>query len=128
VRLWAISLGLISLLTGAAQGRRRRSTPRGRCRRGAQFAKAQKAYEALLPELRSSDPAALGAALIALSKIASAQGQYDSAAARAREAITSIVRPETDAARRTQSISSASQSSTRRITRPHSISWRQRSS
>src|SRR5262249_36000649 len=48
---------------------------------------AQKAYEALLPELRSSDPAALGEALNALSKIASAQGQYDSAAARAREAI-----------------------------------------
>jgi tetratricopeptide (TPR) repeat protein len=87
VRLWAISLGLISVLTGAAQG----ASPaldaaRALQERGA-IREAQKAYEALLPELRSSDPAALGAALIALSKIASAQGQYDSAAARAREAI-----------------------------------------
>jgi len=82
----AISLGLISLLTGAVHG----APPalddaRALQQRGA-LREAQKAYEALLPELRSSDPAALGAALNALSKIASAQGQYDSAAARAREA------------------------------------------
>jgi tetratricopeptide (TPR) repeat protein len=82
----AISLGLISLLTAAVHG----APPalddaRALQQRGA-LREAQKAYEALLPELRSSDPAALGAALNALSKIASAQGQYDSAAARAREA------------------------------------------
>jgi tetratricopeptide (TPR) repeat protein len=86
VRLCAISLGLISLLTGAAHG----APPaldhaRALQQRGA-LREAQKAYEALLPELRSSDPAALGEALNALSQIASGQGQYDSAAARAREA------------------------------------------
>jgi len=86
VRLCAINLGLISLLTGAAHA----APPalddaRALQQRGA-LREAQKAYEALLPELRSSDPAALGAALNALSKIASAEGQYDSAAARAREA------------------------------------------
>ncbi|HXO15563.1 MAG TPA: hypothetical protein VN835_04420, partial [Steroidobacteraceae bacterium] len=80
----AISLGLISLLTGAVHG----APPalddaRALQQRGA-LREAQKAYEALLPELRSSDPAALGAALNALSQIASAEGQYDSAAARAR--------------------------------------------
>jgi len=86
VRLWVISLGLISLLTGAAHGAPTAlDEARALQQRGA-LREAQKAYEALLPELRSSDPAALGAALIALSKIASAQGQYDSAAARAREA------------------------------------------
>jgi len=78
---------LISLLAGAAHG----APPalddaRALQKRGA-LREAQKAYEALLPELRSSDPAALGAALNALSQIASAQGQYDSAAARAREAV-----------------------------------------
>lgn len=77
---------MIFLLTGAAHG----APPalddaRALQQRGA-LREAQKAYEALLPELRSSDPAALGAALIELSRIASAQGQYDSAAARAREA------------------------------------------
>ncbi len=87
MRLCAINLGLISLLTGAAHG----APPaldgaRALQQRGA-LREAQKAYEALLPELRSSDPAALGDALIALSKIASAQGQYDAAAARAREAV-----------------------------------------
>jgi len=87
VRLCAISLGLIFLLTGAAHG----APPalddaRALQQRGA-LREAQKAYEALLPELRSSDPAALGAALIELSRVASAEGQYDSAAARAREAI-----------------------------------------
>ncbi|HWE23846.1 MAG TPA: CHAT domain-containing protein, partial [Myxococcales bacterium] len=87
MRLRAISLCLISLLAAAAEG----APPaldeaRALQQRGA-LREAQKAYEALLPELRSSDPAALGAALNALSKIASAQGQYDSAAARAREAI-----------------------------------------
>ena len=83
----AISLGLILLLAGSARG----APPtledaRALQQRGA-LREAQKAYEALLPGLRSSDQAALGAALNALSKIASAQGQYDSAAARAGEAI-----------------------------------------
>ena len=86
MRLCAISLGLISLLTGAARGAPPAlAEARALQQRGA-LREAQKAYEALLPELRSSDPAALGAALNALSQIASAQGQYDSAAARAREA------------------------------------------
>ena len=86
--LCAISLGLISLLAGAAQGGAPLTLEdaRGLQQRGA-LREAQNAYEALLPELRSSDPAGLGAALRALSKIASAQGQYESAAARAREAI-----------------------------------------
>src|SRR5438067_5157891 len=76
----------MSLLTGAARGAPPAlAEARALQQRGA-LREAQKAYEALLPELRSSDPAALGAALNALSQIASAQGQYDSAAARAREA------------------------------------------
>src|SRR5207237_6629686 len=83
---------------------------------------AQKAYEALLPELRSSDLAALGAALNALSQIASAQGNTTPPPRGLAKRPTFIVRSETGAARRTQSNSSASQSSTRRITRPHSIS------
>src|SRR5438128_6541179 len=49
---------------------------------------AQKAYEALLPQLRASDPAALATALKALSKIATSQGRYGEAAAMAREAAT----------------------------------------
>ena len=86
MRLCAISLALISLLTGAARGAPPAlAEARALQQRGA-LREAQKAYEALLPELRSSDPAGLGAALNALSQIASAQGQYDSAAARAREA------------------------------------------
>ncbi|TMA24676.1 MAG: CHAT domain-containing protein [Deltaproteobacteria bacterium] len=77
---------MISLLTGAARGAPPAlAEARALQQRGA-LREAQKAYEALLPELRSSDPAALGAALNALSQIASSQGQYDSAAARAREA------------------------------------------
>ena len=85
--LRAISLGLISVLAGAAQaGSPTLDDARALQQRGA-LPEAQKVYEALLPELRSSDPAALGAALKALSKIASAEGQYESAAARAREAI-----------------------------------------
>jgi tetratricopeptide (TPR) repeat protein len=88
VRLCAIALGLISLLAGAARG-----APVSKVldeawalqERGA-LREAQKAYEALLPGLRSSDRAALGEALIELSRIASAQGQYDSASAKAREA------------------------------------------
>ncbi len=85
--LCAISLGLISLLAGAAHGAPLTlDDARALQQRGA-LREAQKAYEALLPELRSSDPAALGAALNALSKIATAQGQYESAAARAREAV-----------------------------------------
>ena len=80
-------MGLISLLAGAAYGAPLAlDEARVLQQRGA-LREAQKAYEALLPDLRSSDPAALGAALNALSKIASAQGQYESAAARAREAV-----------------------------------------
>jgi tetratricopeptide (TPR) repeat protein len=87
VTLCAISLGLISVLAGAAQaGSPTLDDARALQQRGA-LPEAQKAYEALLPELRSSDPTALGAALKALSRIASAQGQYEAAAARAREAI-----------------------------------------
>ena len=48
---------------------------------------AQKAYEALLPDLRSADQAALAAALNALSQIQSARGEYDPAMAHAREAL-----------------------------------------
>lgn len=85
--LRAINVGLISALAGAVQA----ASPtlddaRALQQRGA-LPEAQKAYEALLPDLRSSDAAGLGAALKALSRIASAQGQYESAAARAREAI-----------------------------------------
>jgi tetratricopeptide (TPR) repeat protein len=86
VRLRAISLGLISLLTGAAHGAPPALEHARALQEKGALREAQKAYEALLPELRSSDPAALGAALNALSQIASAEGQYDSAAARAREA------------------------------------------
>jgi len=87
VSFCAISLGLISLLAGAAQGPPLTLDDARALQQKGALREAQKAYEALLPELRSSDPAALGEALNALSKIASAQGQYDSAAARAREAI-----------------------------------------
>ena len=87
MRLRAISLGLISLLAGAAQGAPLALEDARALRQRGALREAQKAYEALLPELRSSDRAALGSALNALSKIASAQGQYDSAAARAREAV-----------------------------------------
>ena len=80
-------MGLIFLLTGAARGAPLAlDDARALQQRGA-LPEAQKAYEALLPQLRASDPGALGAALNALSKIASAQGQYESAAARAREAV-----------------------------------------
>ena len=86
MRLCAISLGLISLLAGAsyaappALDEARALQERGALR------EARQAYQALLPELRSSDPAALATALKALNKIALAQGQYEEAAARAREA------------------------------------------
>lgn len=86
MRLFAISLGLISLLTGALHGAPLTlDEARGLQEKGA-LREAQTAYEALLPQLRSSDPAALATALKALSKIASAQGRYEDAAARAREA------------------------------------------
>ena len=81
--LCAISLGLISLLAASALTL---DDARALQQRGA-LREAQKAYEALLPKLRSSDRAALGAALNELSKVDQMQGQYDSAAARAREAI-----------------------------------------
>jgi len=81
-----ISLGLISLLTGAAYGAPPALDHARALQEKGALREAQKAYEALLPELRSSDKAALGAALIELSRIDSAEGQYDSAAARAREA------------------------------------------
>jgi tetratricopeptide (TPR) repeat protein len=86
VRLCAISLGLIFLLADAAHGAPLALDHARALQESGALREAQKAYEALLPELRSSDRAALGAALIALSQIASAQGQYDSGAARAREA------------------------------------------
>ncbi len=86
MRLFAISLGLISLLTGPLHGAPLTlDGARGLQERGA-LREAQTAYEALLPQLRSSDPAALATALKALSKIALAQGRYEDAAARAREA------------------------------------------
>jgi CHAT domain-containing protein/tetratricopeptide (TPR) repeat protein len=87
VALCALSLGFISLLAGTAQGAPPTLDQARALQQKGALREAQEAYEALLPRLRSSDPAAFGAALDALSKIASAQGQYDSAAARAREAI-----------------------------------------
>jgi len=64
VRLCAINLGLISLLTGRGgtpHPPAPRTTRPGRLQQeGAHFAKRRRPYEALLPELRSSDPAALG--------------------------------------------------------------------
>jgi tetratricopeptide (TPR) repeat protein len=86
VRDCAIILGLICSLTGAARGAPPALADARALQQKGSLREAQKAYEGLLPELRSSDRAALGAALNALSQIASAQGQYESAAARAREA------------------------------------------
>ena len=86
MRLCAISLGLVSLLTAPAQGASPALDEARALQQKGALREAQKAYEALLPELRSSDQVALGAALNELSRIASAQGQYNSAAARAREA------------------------------------------
>ena len=86
MRLCAIGLGLLASLTGAARGAPPALAEARALQQKGALRGAEKAYEALLPALRSSDRAALGAALNALSQIASAQGQYDSAAARAREA------------------------------------------
>jgi len=86
VPIRAISLGLIFFLAGAAQGAKPTLDEARELHQRGALREAQQAYESLLPELRS-EPAGLGAALKALTRIAYAQGQYESGAARAREAI-----------------------------------------
>ncbi|MFL5302448.1 MAG: CHAT domain-containing protein [Anaeromyxobacteraceae bacterium] len=71
----------------AADGTRGRLTEARALHERGSVQEAQKLYESLLPALRArNEPADLGAALAALSQIASARGDYDRAAAMGREA------------------------------------------
>jgi len=87
VALRAASVGILFFLIGAAQAAPPALDEARALQQKGALAEAQKAYEALLPQLRSSDRVALGAALNELSRVASAQGQYAAAAAAAREAV-----------------------------------------
>jgi CHAT domain-containing protein/tetratricopeptide (TPR) repeat protein len=79
-------LSLLLLLSSLAATGQGLDAVRALQQKGA-LREAQKACEALLPQLRGKDQASLGEALNLLSVLATAQGDYDLALGRAREAL-----------------------------------------